>query len=189
MAELDAEGCSSHGPPKKKARSDVWEHYKLVEGQKKVLCMLCNPQKEISYHGGTGNLRDHLTSQHSSVYKSDKAKQTSFLEFIKHSRCSEACAKEITNLIVNMVILNMRPLRVVEGTGFLQLMNYVEPSYKVPSAMHISKLIHQQHEVARRKLKDLLERNMSSISLTTDIWTSGANEAYITVSGHFIWTY
>ena len=45
MAELDAEGCSSHGPPKKKARSDVWEHYKLVEGQKKVLCMLCNPQK------------------------------------------------------------------------------------------------------------------------------------------------
>ena len=45
MAELDAEGCSSHGPPKKKARSDVWEHYKLVEGQKKVLCMLCNPRK------------------------------------------------------------------------------------------------------------------------------------------------
>ena len=74
MAELEAEDCSSHGPPKKKARSDVSEHYKLVEGQKKVLSMLCNPRKEISYHGGTGNLHDHLTSQHSSVYKSDEAK-------------------------------------------------------------------------------------------------------------------
>ena len=105
------------------------------------------------------------------------------MEFSKRSRCSEARTKEITSLIVNMVILDMR---VVEGTGFLQLMNYVETSYKVPSAMHISKLIHQKHEVAQRKLKDLLERNMSSISLTTDIWTSGANEAYITVSGHFI---
>ena len=185
MADFEAGSSGSHGPPKKKPRSDVWERYKLV-GQKKVLCMLCNPRKEISYHGGTGNLRDHLTSQHSSVYKSDKAKQTSLLEFSKRSRCSEARTKEITDLIVNMVILDMRPLRVLKATGFLQLMSFVEPSYKVPSAMHISKLIHQKHEVAQRKLKDLLERNMSSISLTTDIWTSGANEAYITVSGHFI---
>ena len=52
--------------------------------------------------------------------------------------------------------------------------------------MHMSKLIYQKHEETQQKLKDLLERDMSSISLTTGIWTSGSNEAYITVSGHFI---
>ena len=114
MADFEAGSSCSRGPPKKKPRSDVWEHYKIVEGQKKVLCMLCNPRKEISYHGGTGNLRDHLTSQHLSVYKSDKAKQTSLLEFSKRFRCSEARTKEITDLIVNMVILDMRPLHVVK---------------------------------------------------------------------------
>ena len=107
MADFEAGSSGSHGPPKKKPQSDVWEHYKLVEGQKKVLCMLCNPRKEISYHGGTGNLRDHLTSQDSSVHKSDKANQTSLLEFIKRFCCSEARTKEITDLIVNMVILDI----------------------------------------------------------------------------------
>ena len=181
-------GSGTRGPPKK-PRSDVWEHYELLEGQKKVLCLLCNPHKEISYQGGTVNLRDHLSSQHSSVYKtstSDKAKQTTLLDYGKRSCCSEARAKDITNLIMNMIIFDMRPLRLVESTGFLQLMSFVEPSYKVPSAMHMSKLIHQKHGESQRKLKDLLEKDMSSISLTTDIWTSGSNEAYITVSGHFI---
>ena len=101
----DASSDTHHGPPKKKARSDVWEHYKLVKGEKKVLCMLCNPHKEISYHGGTSNLRDHLTSQHPLVYKiNTTAKQTSLLDFSKKSRCSESRSKEITKLIMELVI-------------------------------------------------------------------------------------
>ena len=42
----DAMSDTHHGPPKKKARSDVWENYKLVEGEKKVLCTLCNHHKK-----------------------------------------------------------------------------------------------------------------------------------------------
>lgn len=178
--------CSSRGPPKKKPRSDVWEHYELVEGGKKVKCLLCNPPKEIAYHGGTTNLREHLASQHPLDYKKDAAKQTSLLDFSKRSRCSEARAKQITELITDMVILDMRPLRLVEGAGFLQLMNYLEPAYKVPSAMHISTLVRHKHEAARQKLKAILESKASNVSLTTDIWTSIATEAYVTVSGHFI---
>ena len=157
-----------------------------MEGEKKVKCLLCNPPKEISYHMGTTNLREHLTSQHPLDYKNNKAKQTSLFDFSTRSRCSEARSKQITELIVDTVILDMHPMRLVEGTGFLKLMNYLEPSYKVPSAMHISKLVHQRHKAAQEKLKIILERNASDISLTTDIWTSVANEAYITVSAHFL---
>ena len=35
--------------------------------------------------------------------------------------------------------------------------------------MHISKLVHQRHKAAREKLKIILQRNASDISLTTDI--------------------
>ena len=83
-----------HGPPKKKPRSDVCEHYELVEGEKKVKCLLCNPPKEISYHGGTTNLREHLTSQHPLDYKNNKAKKTSLFDFSTRSRCSEARSKQ-----------------------------------------------------------------------------------------------
>ena len=76
-------------------------------------------------------------------------------------------------------------MRTVEGEGFSQLMANVEPGYKVPSAMHISSLVRKRHEAAISKLQDVLAVS-SSISLTTDLWTSVASEAYITVSGHFI---
>lgn len=146
-----------HSPPKKKARSDVWEHYKLVEGEKKVLCMLCNTHKKISTHGGTSNLRDHLTSQHPSVYKKNTtAKQTSLLDFSKRSRCSESQSKEITKLIMELVIRDVCALCFVEGAGFLQLMSFIEPSYKVPSAVHFSKLIHQKYMSEKIKLKGKL---------------------------------
>jgi len=39
-------------------------YFEAVHGEKKVKCLLCNPCKEIVFHGGTTNLSEHLTSQH-----------------------------------------------------------------------------------------------------------------------------
>ena len=35
-----------------------------------------------------------------------------------------------------MVAIDLRPLRIVEGEGFLSLLRYLEPGYKVTSVMH-----------------------------------------------------
>jgi hypothetical protein len=40
---------------------------------------------------------------------------------------------EITNAIVNMIVLDYLPLSLVEGKGFLKLMSVVAPDYKVPT--------------------------------------------------------
>ena len=85
-----------------------------------------------------------------------------------------------------MIAIDQRPIRMVEGEGFLNLMNYLEPGYKVPCRKSITSIIHQKYEIAKHKLKDKLEREANSIALTTDIWTSSATEAYITVSAHYI---
>ncbi len=65
-----------NGPPTKKQRSDVWQYYDLIIGQKKARCLLCNPHKVLAYHGGTTNLHEHLVSQHPSVYSSKKKDST-----------------------------------------------------------------------------------------------------------------
>jgi len=41
----------------KKPQSDVWEYFEAVHGEKKVKCLLCNPHKEIAFHGDTANLQ------------------------------------------------------------------------------------------------------------------------------------
>lgn len=87
-----------------------------------------------------------------------------------------------------MVAQGLRPAATVEGEGFRALMRYVEPGYKVLSAVHIAKVVHQKHDIGKRALKERLQMEGQSIAITSDIWTSCANDAYISLTAHFITT-
>ena len=67
-SETSPSSSSETGPPLKKpqvSRSDVWDFFeKLPDTDKKVRCILCHPQKDFAFHGGTTNLREHLSSKH-----------------------------------------------------------------------------------------------------------------------------
>ena len=39
--------------------------------------------------------------------------------------------------MVEMVTLDLQPAATVERTEFRQLINYLEPNYRIPSAVHI----------------------------------------------------
>jgi hypothetical protein len=41
--------------------------------------------------------------------------------------------ENITRAIVEMVVLDYMPLKLVEGKGFLNLMSILAPDYKIPS--------------------------------------------------------
>ena len=65
------------GEPSSKAagngkKSNVWEYYEKIKDAPKARCTLCN--KELSYRGGTTNLRTHLECKHSLLY-THKAKR------------------------------------------------------------------------------------------------------------------
>ena len=174
-----------------KLRSDVWKYYDKIDGAPKAKCTIC--KKDFSYRGGATNLRVHLQAKHSLIYETPKPKehspstseQTSLCGFSKPQHCTEARTSAITERIATMVAIDLRPIRMVEGEGFL---NYLEPGYKVSCRKSITSIIHRKYEIAKHKLKDKLEREANSIVLTTDIWTSSTTEAYITVSAHYIST-
>ena len=48
-------------------KSDVWKFFEKTVDSSKAKCSLCS--KQLSYRGGTSNLRDHLISQHPFNYK------------------------------------------------------------------------------------------------------------------------
>ena len=175
-----------------KKRSDVWSYFEKVDDGKKAKCSLCS--KVLAFCGGTTNLREHLTSKHPFQYEAKRnskatrpfqAQQGKLDTFVKQRNCSESRATEITERIADMIVLDLKPIASVEGEGFKELMNCVEPGYTCPSRKKIAKILARKHDVGRERLKLKLE-SATSVSLTSDIWSSSATEGYITVTAHFL---
>ena len=165
----------------RRVKSEVWEFF--VKKDKSALCKICN--KEYAYHRGTSNLRDHLTRAHPSKLKSPP-NQSSLDPYLSHSKCSETRAKRITEHIVDMVVRDLRPAALVEGAGFKALMNYIEPGYRVPTATHIAEVVRQKFINGKDSMKQYLESELHFMAITTDIWTSRANDAYLSLTMHFV---
>ena len=74
----------------------------------------------------------------------------------------------------------------VEGEEFRGLISYLEPGYTIPSRKHFSSTIQHKHALGKEKLKLKMKEEAQSVALATDIWTSVAVEAYMTVTAHYI---
>ena len=64
-------------------------------------------------------------------------------------KCSSDRATKVTKLVCEMVARDLCPVSIVEGDGFKQLINYLDPEYRVPSHMHITSVCHCMYQVER----------------------------------------
>ena len=78
------------------------------------------------------------------------------------------------------------PAEIVKGEGFKRLLTYLLPGYTVPSAVHVMDVVRCKFAVAKSKMQGILSANESKYAITTDIWTSFSNDAYIFLTVHFI---
>jgi len=171
-------------PPQSKA----WSYFKRDVESKIVKCKLCN--LEMTYTGGTSNMLNHLKLKHSSDISGwfTPEKQPSVAEFANSPRSRKLSSSQnehITRAIVEMVVLDYMPLKLVEGKGFLNLMSILAPDYKVPSRNTVKSRIEMMYCDRKEKfISDLKE--VETVSLTTDTWTSNATKSFITVTEHHI---
>ena len=187
----------------RKRKSAVWEYFDeprdCEEGnsdettsRRKIPCKLCDIK--LADGGGTSNLKSHLEAKHPQEYRrlvnseADKKKQKPQQSVLSHGTlrvCGSQRAAAITDRVAAFVALDLRPLRVVEGTGFKQLMNYIEPAYVVPSRTHITSICRKKYHAIKQEVSNSLE-STTSVALTTDIWTSRTVQSYITVTVNFL---
>lgn len=99
--------------------------------------------------------------------------------------CGPEQAAELTNSILNMLVSDMRPLSMVEDSGFKAMVATFHPKYELPSRTFFTKEMEKKYEDVKAKVKQALQET-ECIALTTDIWTSIATEAYIGVTCHYI---
>ncbi|KAM3875305.1 E3 SUMO-protein ligase ZBED1-like [Diretmus argenteus] len=126
----------------------------------------------------------HIKAKHPGVMSdSSQPKITSLLPGGR--RCDARRSEAITQLVSTMIETDMRPISVVEGEGFKQLIQYLEPEYVMPSRATIIKRIVKRFEEKKDALKVKLAR-ADKLALTTDCWTALTNESYMTTTCHFI---
>ncbi|XP_062138763.1 E3 SUMO-protein ligase ZBED1-like isoform X2 [Drosophila sulfurigaster albostrigata] len=87
---------------------------------------------------------------------------------------------------MNMLAKSVLPFSFVDDEGFVELMQEAVPRYKVPSRMYFRDvMLPTEYEQLSLKLRAALE-TVKHVGLTTDLWTSAANEGYITITCHYI---
>lgn len=87
-------------------------------------------EEQKAYCGGTSNLREHLETAHSSIYKRKRLLRRCQLTTVSSiDRSFFKASDGRAERIVGMIIVDMRPIRVVECEGFRHLLNVLEPGF------------------------------------------------------------
>ena len=132
----------------------------------------------------------HLHSKHPSEYKrineddsSSSMKQSTLSSVFK--KCSANRSAAITDTIAEFIALDLCPISIVNGKGFKNLMNFVEPGYRVPSYTHVTSVCRRKFLLLKENLLATLSQQCD-VTLTTDIWTSRTIQAYLTITTHYL---
>ena len=89
-----------------------------------------------------------------------------------------------------MMIHDFQPYSFVEGKGFIKLMHQLEPCCEIPHRTTFSRSVvpsiyKEVKQQVEWKLTDV-QQSKSKLALTTDMWTSEANDAYLGLSCHYL---
>ena len=136
--------------------------------KERVTCHLCSRHLTYKPGGTTSNLLKHLSSIHKNEWtkvheqKEEPCPTNSRAgpldAYAKKVSCPTGHAGKLTNAIVYMVAINLRPIaiNIVDSARF-NLMAMAESGYRVPSQTHIASLLKKKHEDGLAKLRTVLK--------------------------------
>lgn len=79
-----------------------------------------------------------------------------------------------------MVTKDYQPLSIVDNQGFLKYSQTLQPLYKPTNRKRLSTVILQRFYIEAASILKIMLLKIGNIAVTTDIWTSDSNIAYIT---------
>ncbi|KAH8289491.1 hypothetical protein KR054_006101, partial [Drosophila jambulina] len=88
--------------------------------------------------------------------------------------------------LISMIATDLQPFRIVEDAGFRNFVYCLDPQYTLPCRRTLNDvLLTNMCEDMEKKLVEILSK-VRHCAVTTDGWTSRANDHYLTVTCHFL---
>uniref|UniRef100_A0A8C5N3T4 BED-type domain-containing protein n=1 Tax=Gouania willdenowi TaxID=441366 RepID=A0A8C5N3T4_GOUWI len=158
---------------KRQKMSKVWNHFTLRKADNMVQCIYC--KTDLAYHNSTSSMLQHLNRKHPHVNSASPrglgpSTSTSQSRMDSFVRPGPSCTVEetavFTKSILNMLITDMRPLSMVDDTGFRNMIKAFNPKYTIPSRTHFTNMVEQ-------KYSEMIDKDV-------------ATEAYLGITCHFL---
>ncbi|CAG9829823.1 unnamed protein product [Diabrotica balteata] len=112
-------------------------------------------------------------------------KQLKLFGVKKVHELSESDLNKLDVKLLKLITHDYQPLSIVEDKGFIEYSRALQPLYKLPSRKKLTyEILPKYYTESASTLKITLSK-VENIAVTTDIWTSDSNVAYITVTAHF----
>ena len=87
-------------------------------------------------------------------------------------------ATQLTDAVADFIALDLRPVSVVDGHGFLKLMQVAESQFVVPCRKKMMEIIDCKYTELKCKVHGSVYGE-EHVNLTTDIWTSQAGTFHL----------
>ena len=68
-----------------------------------------------------------------------------------------------------MIIKDLRPINIVNGKGFLGVISFLEPGYRLPAHTHFISLIERKYTAVKQRIHDVLQEQAEFIAITADL--------------------
>lgn len=188
---------NSETTPKRREKSAIWKYF-VKTTSSTAQCTTCGATLQTPT-GTTTTLANHLKQHPAAVKEYRKIAagapgkdQSTLSDFVRRAEpLSEKKTQALHNKVAAMVALDLQPYSVVEDRGFKELMAEAVPNYRLPSRTTLSRaLVPRLYDDTRKKVKAELssafEGGTAAVAFTSDMWTSRANESYVSFTCHFL---
>lgn len=88
--------------------------------------------------------------------------------------------------MAKFVVKDEQVFKVVEGDGFRELVQELQPMFVVPSRVTIARDVHHLYFKERVKLMEVLTTTGQRVCLTSDCWTSRTQMSYMCLTAHYV---
>ncbi len=100
--------------------------------------------------------------------------------------CSPQRQDFLTKKLIQFIIQFVLPLYVLQNQSFREFVYACEPGFRIPCEKTAKGLIHEAYSWSHNQLKSLLDNSVTSIHLTTDLWTAKSKHSYLGVTATWL---
>ncbi len=110
---------------------------------------------------------------------------------VNQGRCKDTdpMQRKFDDGVLDYIIEDLRPFNAVSGSGFRKLISLANPRLTVKDRTTYARRLPQRLEEVQRKVADKLAEskdNILSASFTSDMWTSRANDSFLSLTIHYV---
>jgi hypothetical protein len=136
--------------------------------------------------GSTENFIYHLT-KHGITRNNQNHENIKIMSKNQRSDYNNPVRKDqLDKKFVGIVVKDNQPLSIRDDEGFREFVEELDPFYELPSDKRIKELLVDGYNYCKQEIIRLFEQDVTSCSLTLDLWTSRSRAGYLGVTCSFV---